>query len=254
MHAVRQRLPLIAMLLCAFCSSAARAETFVLVHGAWGGGWTYQALDRLLTRQGHVVYRPTLTGLGERVHLASPDITLDTHIQDVVNVILYEDLHDITLVGHSYGGMVVTGVADRVPDRIAHLVYLDAVVPGDGESLLDIHRKRAGMLEKLTQDGFVRFPRDTRDDPPPKNVPQPLQTVTGPLHLQHQTPPAIPTTYILTVAEGQKPEDDDFAPQAERARQRGWTLVQMTGDHNVQRTAPQAVAERLLEIAGRDGR
>lgn len=248
------RLLLAALLCCAFCSPTAWAETFVLVHGAWGGGWTYQALDRLLSRQGHLVYRPTLTGLGERVHLASPEITLDTHIEDVVNVILYEDLHDVTLVGHSYGGMVVTGVADRVPERIAQLIYLDAVVPANGDSLLDIHRKRADMLEKLTQNGFVRFPRDTRGDPPPKNVSQPLKTVTEALQLRHETPPAIPTAYILTVAPGQKPEDDDFAPQAERARQRGWPVIQMTGDHNVQRTAPQAVAEQLLQIVGRDGR
>jgi pimeloyl-ACP methyl ester carboxylesterase len=233
------------LLLCALWNPVAHADTFVLVHGAWGGGWTYKALDHELTQQGHTVYRPTLTGLGERVHLASSDITLDTHIQDVVNLMLYEDLHDITLVGHSYGGMVITGVADRVPERIARMIYLDAVVPGDGESLLDIHRKRAGMLEKLTRDGFVMFPRDTRNDPPPKNVPQPLKTVTEPLHLRHQRPPAIDTTYILTVAQGQKAEDDDFAAQAERARARGWKVIQMTGDHNIQRTAPEALAALL---------
>ncbi len=244
MNLTRSR-SLAALLLCALWLPVAHAETFVLVHGAWGGGWTYKGLDRRLTDQGHTVYRPTLTGLGERVHLASPDITLETHVEDVVNVILYEDLHDITLVGHSYGGMVITGVADRVPERIARMVYLDAVVPDDGDSLLDIHRRRAGMLEKLTRDGFVMFPRDTRNDPLPKNVPQPLKTVTEPLHLCHEQPPAIDTTYILTVAGGQKAENDDFAAQAERARARGWKVIQMTGDHNVQRTAPAAVAALL---------
>jgi pimeloyl-ACP methyl ester carboxylesterase len=109
---------------------------FVLVHGAWIGGWCWRAQAQALRKAGHEVYTPTLTGLGERSHLMSPSINLDTHITDVVNVIEREELPDLVLVGHSYGGMVISGVADRLPGRISSLVYLDAFVPGNGQSLL----------------------------------------------------------------------------------------------------------------------
>src|SRR3954447_6789466 len=112
--------------------------TFVLVHGAWLGGWVWKEVAALLREAGHEVYTPTLTGLGERSHLANREIGLDTHICDVVQVLEYEDLWDVVLVGHSYGGMVITSVADCVPDRLAHLVYLDAFVPDDGQSLHDL--------------------------------------------------------------------------------------------------------------------
>ena len=117
---------------------AVESETFVFVHGAWGGGWDYKTMEKLLEDAGHKVYRPTLTGQGERVHLNGPDVNLDTHIMDIVNVIKFEDLHDIILVGHSYGGMVITGVADRIPQKIKHLVYADAMLPEDGESVFSL--------------------------------------------------------------------------------------------------------------------
>src|SRR5690242_3357406 len=107
---------------------------FVIVHGAWGGSWAFKKVDSLLTEKGCIVYRPSLTGQGERVHLANTEVGLQTHINDVVNMILYEDLHNIVLVGHSYGGMVITGVADSVADRIKTIIYLDAFVPESGES------------------------------------------------------------------------------------------------------------------------
>ena len=110
--------------------------TYVLVHGAWHGGWCWQRVTPLLRAAGHEVLTPTLTGLGERSHLANSAIDLNTHIQDVVNVLEYEDLRKVILVGHSYGGMVITGVSERVPERLTHLVYLDAFVPRDGQSLL----------------------------------------------------------------------------------------------------------------------
>jgi pimeloyl-ACP methyl ester carboxylesterase len=112
--------------------------TYVLVHGGGHGGWCYQPVARLLRAKGHDVYTPTLTGLGEREHLLSAAVDLNMHVTDVVNVIGFEDLRDVILVGHSYGGMVVTGVADRVPDRIANLVYLDAAFPSNGQSLVDV--------------------------------------------------------------------------------------------------------------------
>lgn len=110
---------------------------FVLVQGAWIGGWYWRPIAQALRKAGHEAYAPTLTGLGERIHLMNPNINLDTHIADVVNLIKWEDLSDIVLVGHSYGGMVVTGVADALPDKIRSLVYLDAFVPKNGEALIN---------------------------------------------------------------------------------------------------------------------
>ena len=112
--------------------------TFVLVHGGGHGGWCYQRLARLLRAEGHEVHCPTLTGLGERSHLLNPSINLDTHIEDVVQLLFHEDLHDVYLAGHSYGGMVITGVADRALGRVGHLVFLDAAQPQNGEALSDI--------------------------------------------------------------------------------------------------------------------
>lgn len=112
--------------------------TYVLVHGGGHGGWCYRKVARLLRAAGHEVHCPTLTGLGERAHLLSPKIDLDLQITDVVNLLVYEDLKDVILAGHSYGGMVITGVADRAPDRVGHLVYLDAALPRNGEALTDI--------------------------------------------------------------------------------------------------------------------
>ena len=112
--------------------------TFVLVHGAWGGSYGFRTVRGPLRSAGHEVFTPSLTGIGERVHLASPQVTLTTHVTDVVNTILFEDLTDIVLLGYSYGGMVVTGALEHVADRVAHLVYLDAFLPLDGESLDDL--------------------------------------------------------------------------------------------------------------------
>src|SRR5262245_33712988 len=112
--------------------------TYVLVHGGAHGGWCYQKVARLLRTAGHEVYTPTLTGLGERSHLVSEKVDLDLHIRDIVAVLFYEDLRDVVLVGHSYGGMVITGVADRASDRIGRLVFLDAANPVNHQSLVDV--------------------------------------------------------------------------------------------------------------------
>ena len=112
--------------------------TFLICHGAWSAGWAWKKVRPLLRAAGHEVFTPTYTGLGERAHLVSRTVTLDTHIADVLGVIECEDLSDIVLVGHSYGGMVATGVADRARERIAKLVYLDAFVPENGQSLFDL--------------------------------------------------------------------------------------------------------------------
>jgi len=121
--------------------------TFVLVHGGGHGGWCYQKVARRLRAEGHEVHAPSLTGLADRSHLLAPGIDLDTHITDVVNLLRYEDLSDVILVGHSYGGMVITGIADRAADRVGRLVYLDAANPRNGQSLLDV----AGPIIEATR-------------------------------------------------------------------------------------------------------
>ena len=128
--------------------------TYVLIGGAWLGGWCWQRIARRLREEGHDVYPVTLTGLGERVHVASPEVDLDTHITDVVNLIEFEDLHDVVLVGHSYGGLVVTGAADRIPERISCLVYLDTAPLPDGTILIEtfppeVRRYIEGQVEEL---------------------------------------------------------------------------------------------------------
>ena len=112
-------------------------RTYVLVHGGGHGGWCYQLVARRLRARGHEVYAPSLTGLADREHLLSASVDLDTHITDIVKLLQFEDLRDVILVGHSYGGMVITGIADRASDRIANLVYLDAAYPENGQSLVD---------------------------------------------------------------------------------------------------------------------
>jgi pimeloyl-ACP methyl ester carboxylesterase len=126
--------------------------TFVLVHGGAHGGWCFQPLARVLREDGHDVYTPTLTGLGERAHLFRADVDLDCHVKDVVAVLHYEDLRDAILVGHSYGGMVITGAADRASDRVAHRVYLDAKEPRDGQSLVDVS---GPFMEAARQDSRI---------------------------------------------------------------------------------------------------
>src|SRR3979409_370862 len=122
--------------------------TFLVCHGAWSAAWVWKKMHPLMSAAGHRLVTPTYTGLGEREHLANPSIDLETHIQDILNVIRYEDLRDIVLIGHSYGGMVATGVADRARDRIVQLIYIDAFVPDDGQCLLDLNEAaRQPMME-----------------------------------------------------------------------------------------------------------
>jgi len=131
-----------------------RKATYVLVHGAGHGGWCYQRVARLLRAQGHEVYTPTLTGLGDRSHLLTPEVGLDTHIADVVALLEWEDLHDVILAGHSYGGIVITGATDRALDRVGQLVFLDAAILYDGESLASVTPAIAAMYaEARTVDG-----------------------------------------------------------------------------------------------------
>jgi pimeloyl-ACP methyl ester carboxylesterase len=222
--------------------------TFVIVHGAWGGSWAFKQVESLLREKGYDVYRPSLTGQGERVHLAHPDIDLSTHIEDVVNVFLFEELDNVILVGHSYGGMVVTGVADRVNSRIRSMIYLDAFVPGNGESLFSMQGEGASSIQQMEQDGFIVAPWVNVNQPPPTDVPHPAKTLSERLELQNEYEiRTIPTVYIHAVEAGQNPEDDGFAAQAERARTHGWPVVIIESDHNPQWSAPERLVELLDE-------
>ncbi len=221
--------------------------TFVIVHGAWAGGWEHKKLAEALQADGHTIYRVTLTGQGDRSHLASPDIDLSVHIQDVVNFIEWEDLHDIVLVGHSYGGMVITGAADRVASRLKHVIYLDAFLPENGESVNSSMGTNTPRRMPAVN-GFISL-GDQTGKPVPHVVPQSEKTFTEPIKLEHQDEARrVPTTYILTVDKGKTPDQDAFFRFYERAKARGWKTEIMEGPHVVHITQPVETAH-LLEAA-----
>jgi len=223
-------------------------NTYVLLHGAWGGGWDWRHVDDLLTADGNKVFRATLTGQGERSHLASTNIDLNTHIQDVVNLIVWENLHEVVLVGHSYGGMVITGVADRIPDRIKQIVYLDALLPENGESVRTAIPDR-GARQKVT-DGYILPAWVTGNPPPPHDVPMPALTFSQPITLTNQAIAAkVPAVYILTVDAGKAAQEDGFYKFYQRAEGRGWPVEIMEGDHNVQRSHVKELVQLLEKAA-----
>jgi pimeloyl-ACP methyl ester carboxylesterase len=234
--------------------------TFVLVHGSMHGGWCWKRVAPLLRAAGHDVYTPTLTGLGERVHLAHPGIDLDTHIQDVLGVLAYEDLHDVVLVGHSSSALAVTGVANRASERIAHLVYLDGPVPEDGQAMLNLFppdgqaARRARVAAE--GDGWRLSPADpaafgVTDAADAtwlraKLVPHPFGALTQPLRLVNPVGFAGPKTYIACV---------DAAPEGwreaavERVRtEPGWRYRELATGHDAMITAPRELATHLLEL------
>jgi pimeloyl-ACP methyl ester carboxylesterase len=234
--------------------------TFVIVHGAWSGAHAWWKVRPLLRAAGHEVFTPSLTGLGERAHLTSPDIDLDTHIQDVVGLLEYEDLHDVTLVGHSYGGMVITGVADRLPERLAQLVYLDAEVPADGQSEYDLMpAPERAMYEASARDKGDGWripppvPEALPDDLEPdlrwalsRMVPQPVKTFTQPVRLTNPAAAKLLRTYILCT-EGK--EGAALPAYIERARSEpGWRYRELAAGHGAHVTAPQALSKLLVEL------
>lgn len=212
--------------------ATAQQATYVLVHGAWGGAWQFKNTALGLTEYGDVVYRPTMTGLGERYHLADSTVGLSVHIQDVINTILFEDLHDIILVGHSYGGMIVTAVADSIPERIKKIVYLDAILPENNESVVDVMRLSSfGDLQK--GNGFIDpfWVKDTSKFP--RDVPHPIHTFADKISLNNEKRNLIPKTYILTY-EGEDKTKDDFYKFYDRAKTKNYKLIEMHADHNPQ--------------------
>lgn len=228
--------------------------TFVLVHGAWHGGWSWQPVAARLAAKGHTVHRPTLTGLGDRAHLSSRDVDLATHVQDITSMLRFEDLHDVVLVGHSYAGMVITGVAAEVPERIARLIYYDAFVPDDGDCALDLLPPHIAehfvALAQSEGDGWLMPERPLEAlgvrDPEAKAwlagrlVEHPLATYAEKLHVGseiHQ----VPSSYISCTDWAQV-----FAPQAAKARRLGWPVQEIAADHEALATAPDLLTDALL--------
>jgi len=224
------------------------SETYVIVQGTWGGSWCYKEVDSLLTAKEHIVYRPSLTGLGERVHLSSPDIGLNTHILDVVNTILYEDLTDIILVGHSYGGTIISGVADSIPHRIKKLIYVDAIFPKDGEHCFQYtNKERMEWYKSITKNGLIYPPWVKEGQKPPKDVPHPLKTRTDTISLKNPLAIEIPLVYIFLYEEGTDPKEKWTFRYAQRAKERDGKIYELTGDHNIHRTAPETWVDILLK-------
>jgi pimeloyl-ACP methyl ester carboxylesterase len=227
--------------------------TFVVAHGAWGAGWTWKKMHPLLATRGHWLVTPTYTGLGERGHLARPDIDLETHIADILGVLEMEDLAGVNLIGHSYGGMVATGVADRARNRVAQLIYLDAFAPNDGESLVDLVPPAERGQRVVGPDGWRIPPRAMPADTSPEDVawcaprrlPQPAKTFEQKLRL-HNGPLTLPRHYIYCT---RHPPDDRFRPFYERAKREGWGAHEIDASHNPHITCPEVLADLLSRIA-----
>jgi pimeloyl-ACP methyl ester carboxylesterase len=229
--------------------------TFVVAHGAWSGGWAWKKIRPLLRAAGHEIFTPSYTGLGERSHLASPDITLETHIQDVANVLFYEDLTDVILIGHSYGGMVATGVADRVSERIRKVIYLDAFVPRDGQALRNlVAGSRVSQVAAETADNWLVEPSipppDTSPEDlewvTPRRVPHPRKTFEEPVSLSGAID-RLPRAYVYCL---KAQPSDNFRRFAERAQSEpGWQYEEIDASHNPHITAPHALLDILLRLA-----
>jgi pimeloyl-ACP methyl ester carboxylesterase len=237
--------------------------TFVLVHGAFLGGWCWRHVRRLLREAGHDVWTPTLTGAGERAHLLTPDIGLSLHIQDVVSMLELEELGEVILVGHSYGGMVITGVADRVPGRVAQLVYLDAHVPIPGQnSMGNLAGDTSDKLEALTGQGPRLLPpvdavalgltrEEDRAWTVPKMVPHPLKALEEPIRLEHGEP-RVPRTYILCTQRAELIAffgADPLEHFIGKARRDGFRFIDIDSGHSPMISHPREVAEALVTLA-----
>jgi pimeloyl-ACP methyl ester carboxylesterase len=242
--------------------------TFVLVHCAWAGAWIWRDIVAGLREAGHTVYAPTLSGMGELAGQASPDITLDTHIDDVAALLTREDLHEVHLVGWSYGGLVISGVAERVPERLAQLIYLDATVAADGQSGNDAEGTSAEEAADLEASGVVAglpgfFTHEpsagwlaaTMPDPEvcawvlANFTPQPMATYTQPLSLTNPAAATIPRTFIFC-SEGKGDASNDHSVRTwERVSQDpGWRVVQVRDTHMAPVNNPAAITATLAAL------
>ena len=230
--------------------------TFLVAHGAWSAGWAWKKMHPLMAQRGHRLLTPTYTGLGERAHLARPDIDLDTHIADVLGVIEMEDLNGFILIGHSYGGMVATGVAARARSRVKTLVYLDAFAPKDGDSIFSLTPDREKVVrEQVARDGDGwritpnPMPPDTSADDQawamPRRLPQPFKTFEQRIKLAGGEL-TLPRHYIYAT---RHPPDDRFRQYLERARREGWGASEIDASHNPHITCPEVLMALLEKIA-----
>jgi len=231
---------------------------FVLVHGAWGGANGFRHVRRLLQAKGHDVSTPSLTGIGERVHLASPLVTLSTHVRDVVNHILYEDLQSVVLVGFSYGGFVVTGALEHIAERVRHLVYLDAFVPKSGETVSGHVRGEGRAKIALGEDWLVNGPVREYDDPIEgewmrmRRTGHPKACFTEAVYLAKPLEDfEFSRTYIKATAGAKdEPGTAAFSRAAEHARvSPSWKYFEIATNHMVANNRPAETAKLLMEVA-----
>ena len=231
--------------------------SFVLVHGAWYGSWCWKRVRKALQAQGHEVFTPTLTGVAERSHLLSPAVNLETHILDIVNLIHWEELTDVVLCGHSYGGCVVSGVADRMPERIRSLVYLDAFVPEDGDNQL---QHLPEMLATRILEGARNVGEGWKVPPIPAAVfnvnaadrewvdrqctPHPLAAMEEHLRLTGGLQKIKNISFILATGwDGPSP----FPPFYEKAKAKGWKTRSLSCGHDVMLDLPEELTTILVE-------
>ncbi|MBL9041697.1 MAG: alpha/beta fold hydrolase [Myxococcales bacterium] len=239
--------------------------TFVLVHGAFTGGWHWQRVRRALVTLGHEVYTPTLTGAGERSHQLSRDLRLSVHVKDVTSVLFYEDLRDVVLVGHSYGGVVITAVAEQAADRISQLVYLDATVPAHGQAATGAFSEgTADVLSQLSSGTDWLLPplplsavgvSDPRDVEwmSSRRGPHPMATLHEPVLLGNDAAQRLPRAYIrCTRREGLVGVFgvDPLLPFYQKAIAEGWPVRDLDSGHDAMVTVPEQVAATLSELAG----
>jgi len=235
-------------------------RTFVLVHGAWHGGWAWERVLPYLSKAGYRVIAPTLAGLGEKANLATPDTGLSTHIQEIVTLLEKENLRNVVLVGHSYGGMVIAGVADQATQRISQLIFLDAFVPKDGQSLADIvgpqgmarireGAKAAGQGWRIPPFPVERFGITSEADiawVKPKLVFQPIKTFEEPVRLTNPAAASLPRAFIYL----NKPAIGSFDGFAKMARNsKDWRYYEMETGHDAMVLEPQKLSALLIKIA-----
>jgi pimeloyl-ACP methyl ester carboxylesterase len=232
-------------------------STFVLVHGAWGGAHGFRHLRRALQAAGHEVFTPSLTGIGERVHLASPLVNLSTHVRDVVNQVLYEDLQGIVLLGFSYGGFVVSGALEHIADRVRHLVYLDAFVPASGDTVWGQARGAGRTPITLGEEWLADGPAREFDDPAEaarmatRRTPQPRGCFTEPVFLARPLEDhAFTRSYIkATAAPPDDPGNAAFWRAARHAQaSSAWRYHEVDSGHMLASNRPAEVAALLLEL------
>ena len=228
--------------------------TIVLVHGGTSGGWAWKPIASKLQNEGHDVYTPTLTGLGERVHLLSREIGLDTQITDIVNVLVFEDLHDVILVGHSLAGMIITGVADQVSERISRLIYLDAVLPENGENSMGLlvpeWRKVTEHMIQTQGDGWL-FPvvAESKDDETDRHRPHPAKVFTDKLNLKKKARGDIASVYVRFAADKQPgtPWQLGFELSWQRAKELGLDVYEVDTVHSISQDS-DAKSKILIDL------